>query len=368
MTLSNILVVLVVIAAISISLYFTQDDEDAAILQSTPPGYADCHKIGENIVFGPEDISLATENIAFISSHNRRDAASVGAIYMMDVTTEHIELCEPDFTPPYFRPHGLSIANCNGVSRLFVISHRLEKAFGHYIEVFDHVPGTSKLTHIKSLTHELLVFPNDLIALNCEEIIVSNDHGSDFIPQMLYDDLFKLRKSEMAHYDGKFWHPLPASPAAAFGNGLIVRRAADGNNYLIRSSAGDSSLLTFAMTRSGGEGDDHRGGNIELKLVYDEKLPFLPDNIESDPVTGGIIITGHPSTTQFLLHAVLGGRAPSAVILYHAPKLFSTFYYDATGDEISAASVAIRPFYSKLFIGQVFDPFILVCNQQIQPL
>lgn len=367
MALSNVVVVLMVIVAISISLYFTQEDKSSAILNGKQPAYGNCHKIGENVVLGPEDMTLATDSLAFISSHNRRDMNSVGALYMIDVASEKIELCTPDYTPPFFRPHGISISQCNGVSRLFVISHRFEKEFKHHIEVFDHVPGTSNLTYVKTLSHELLTFPNDLLALNCDEIIVSNDHGSDFIPQMLYDDMLSLRKAEMVYFDGNTWHPLLSTPGAAFGNGLIVQRRSDGKDYLIRSSAGDYSLLTFSMTRNDVVADDLHSGKIHLNLVHDEKLPFSPDNIELDPVTGGIIITGHPSTAQFIFHALLGVRAPSAVVLYHGPGNFTTLYYDPTGDEISASSVAIRPLPSKLFIGQVFDPFVLVCKQQ-QPV
>ena len=64
---------------------------------------------------------------------------------------------------------------------------------------------------------------------------------------------------------------------------------------------------------------------------------------------------------RFMGHAIFGSLSPSAVLLYRGPGNFSVMYY-SDGQELSGCSVAVRTTKGVLYIGQVFDPFILRCT------
>lgn len=323
-----------------------------------------CNKIGLNLLYGPEDLTYSAEhNLLFISSHNRRDMfKSFGSIYILNTLTNNIELLNITY-PPYFRPHGISIyEDCGGLNDniiyLFVISHRFTSPLQHAIEKFSYNVNTKEFKHLETLEDPLLVAPNDLLALNCNEILVSNDHYTSNILLGLSHDIFKIRSADLTYYNGKTWKDL--NQKVAFGNGLILRKDRTTNkDLLVRSSSADFSLLTYEVTLS--KEKDQLFQSID-SIVTDEVLPFSPDNIEEDVATGDIIITGHVSTTMFLGHAIFRINAPSAVIQYTSPNNYQTLYYD-DGKELSAASVAARTKDKKtLYIGQVFNPYILACS------
>ena len=323
-----------------------------------------CNQLGLNLLFGPEDITYSSRaNLLFISSHNRRDMFnSIGSLFILDTLTDQIELLNITY-PPYFRPHGISIyEHCESSSDiiyLFVISHRFITPLPHVIEKFSYTISTKTLKHLETLEDSLLVAPNDLIALNCNELLVSNDHYTSNMLLGLSHDIFKIKSADLLYYDGKSWKEL--NKKVAFGNGLILRQdLSTKKELLVRSSSADYSLLTYEITRSK---DNNKYLESIDSVVSDETLPFSPDNIEYDVATGDLIITGHHSTELFFAHAIFGlNIAPSVVIQYHSPNNYQTLYYD-NGKELSAASVATRTKdKKKLYIGQVFNPYILVCT------
>lgn len=328
---------------------------------SFPNSTLKCVKIGEeDHLHGPEDFTYSrTHNLLFISSHDRRDMFNAtGALFVLSPDSGKLRKLDGNY-PPYFRPHGISIfENCESPDTvtIFVISHRFKTPLPHAIEKFTYTISTGLLTHLQTLESELLVSPNDLIALNCDEILVSNDNFTPNHLLGLVSGALKIRNSDLIHFDGQNWRSLNLK--ACFGNGLIIRKdPSTHREYLIRSSAADYSLLTYEITRS----SDGKLLSVE-GLVSEEKLPFSPDNIEEDIHTGDLIITGHPSTELFLSHAIFRHRAPSAAVLYSSPGNYTTIYYD-DGNQLSASSVATRSNDKTLFIGQVFDPFILACHQ-----
>lgn len=321
-----------------------------------------CSKLGlNNNLYGPEDFTYSLKhNLLFISSHNRRDMFnSLGHLFILNTLTDEIELLNITY-PINFRPHGISIyedCGSSNIINIFVISHRFTSSVQHVIEKFSYSVENKELKHIETLQNELLVAPNDLLALNCNEILVSNDHYTSNILFGLSHDLVKVRSADLTYYDGKNWNNL--NKKVAFGNGLILHKDQTRNKeVLIRSSSADFSLLTYDITRSK---DNNKFLESIDSVVSDEVLPFSPDNIEHDVNTGNIIITGHHSTTLFLGHAIFRTNAPSVVIEYKSPNNYETLYYD-DGTELSAASVATRTKdKKKLYIGQVFNPYILVC-------
>jgi hypothetical protein len=357
--------ILGIIAGILVALwgqhqYDIYQQRTQTLLQSFPATPLRCTKIGEDLIPGPEDFTYSkTHNLLFISSHDRRDLFNAtGALFVLHPDTGKLQQLDGNY-PPYFRPHGIALfENCGSTDTvtLFVISHRFVTPLPNAIEKFTYTVSSGLLTHTQTFENELLVSPNDLLALNCDEILVSNDNFTPNHLLGLVSGAFKIRNSDLIHFDGQNWRSLNLK--ACYGNGLIIRQdPLTHQEYLIRSSSADYSLLTYAITRS----PDGKLISVD-RLVTDEKLPLSPDNIEEDVHTGDLIITGHPSLELVLSHAIFRYRVPSAAILYSSPGNYTTIYYN-DGNELSASSVATRSNDKTLFVGQVFDSFMLACPQ-----
>jgi len=235
------------------------------------------------------------------------------------------------------------------------------------------------------------------LALSKHELLISNDHGDGTKLRGLLDDVLHIPRSDLVYYNGlnsatHRWNVVNAPPIE-FGNGLIATPLPGAVGLAYMPSAEEFSLYRascteFALHRY----DAHRkllgGGDVVLLLQETEliPLPIAPDNLEYDPLTGGILVAGHPSTYAFMIHAILRQPSPSSVMLYdpilnltadantdadslslsgtksEEQRGAASLYYN-NGVEISGSSVAVRDPESKgLYIGQVFDPFILHCK------
>lgn len=327
-------------------------------IRLTPTENWKCDKVLNGIADGPEDFALSKQHqILFISSHNRRSMSSVGTILAVDTRTGEpmdITISNP---PKNFRPHGLAIFEKDTRSTMFAISHRGELDIPHSVEVFDYSPTDARLEHIRTLSSPLLASPNDLIALGFNELLVSNDHCEANVLQKLYHLAVGYACAETVHFDGTGWHSL--HDPVSFGNGLIIGKDNMGAKHLIRAAAATYTLYNYSFAHNGA---NKPGANrVDIDLNFAETLPLSPDNIEYDEFSGGLLIAGHPSTTRFVIDAILQVPAPSAVILYFGLNDYRVLYY-SDGTEIAASSVAVRTNETTYFIGQVFNPYILRCS------
>lgn len=330
----------------------------------------DCHKVLDGVAFGPEDFAVSYHhNIIFVSSHNRRDLPTEGKLYAVDLYTE-TEIVLSVKYPPNFRPHGMTIFESDERSRIFVISHRFEDSIRHCVEVFDFFAENNELVHIDTLFHSLLISPNDLHATNFNELLISSDHCTNNIGLQLLHDVVEHKCSDIIYFHGAVgdesqWLD-PAIPQwstfglpVAFGNGIITVHE-NNEEYLIRSSSVEYAIYNYTVHR------DSRTHHIKhLSLNYIDHLSFSPDNIELDIITNNLIITGHYSTYSFFaLHAILRmDLSPTIVILYKDRKY--KLLYANHGRELSGGSVAVRNEERQLFIGQVFNPYVLSCKEVI---
>lgn len=306
-----------------------------------------CEKILDNIAFGPEDLAYSRQNnLLVVSSHNRRNESSLGSLYFIDANTGKQLHIQVPFYPNNFRPHGIAIFEEGSRTRLFVVSHRNVKGTEHAIEVFDY-NSEGGFTYSHAIVGSELISPNDLIAIGFNELLVSNDHcTSNRFLGLLYD-IFQQPCSEIVYFNGFNWKILNSN--VLFGNGLITIKSPS-ETLLLRSSSASYKLYTYRVSISGA-----------LAVLNDEKLPISPDNIEYDDYSTGVLIAGHVSTIKFMMHTLLGFKSPSAVLVYYGHQNYSLLYY-SDGSELSGCSVAVRTANGTLYIGQVFDPFVLRCT------
>lgn len=300
---------------------------------------------------GPEDIVIhrPTKNL-FISSHNRRNFDENGKILFLDLNKEpqdwKVQVLEGNY-PKVFRPHGISLVEKDGKLILYVISHVMGEKIKHTIEVFEI--SKQKLIHMKTYDDEALTSPNDLFALPDGRIFVSNDHGTGGTFRNLVDDALRLKRSKIAFFNGEKWSEI--GEGIALGNGIYYR-VENGLEMIYRSAFMSRSVYKYQFLGS--------GIGPDLKFIAEIAVDSGTDNIEPDG-KGNLYVVGHPSTWKFLQHAKKAeNQSPSQVFKINENLKVSEIYANS-GDEISAASTAI-PYENKIFISQVFEDFLLVCD------
>ena len=281
-----------------------------------------------------EDIVVdAAEGLAYLSSFNK---ASAG-IYTLDLTdpqstTKPLQLDQPDD----FLPLGIAGYPIEGpFERLYVINRAALPA----IEVFSLPDGQ----HIDTLAHELLRYPNNLVATAPDEIYVTNTHASE--PNSLKRWLATLFRLETG-YVVRFADSLANVAAEEIGYANGIAASADGRQVHVGSIA-THEIHTFARDPSGA-----------LTLRNSTATPGGVDNI-SVVENGDLIAALHPKAFAALAHlAGSSPHAPSRVVRVSDDRV-STVYED-TGEQIAAAAVGAI-WGNQLLIGPVRDDHFLRC-------
>lgn len=311
---------------------------------------------------GPEDMEILTigeKTYLIYSSHNRRNPESIGGLYSIFLDLKSLKTGNfishkiPVISEPSnFRPHGITLAPFQGKQRLYAISHPI---FGknkppHTIEVFEVEDKKDSvipiLKHKETLTHPLLTSPNDLFALPEEKLYISNDPGQNITLTNAITIVFGLSDSTLVYYEkGKFYNLNQDIP---FGNGIWI----DTNkNELYRSSHSQKKVYVYHW-----ETKDSELPTIQLKTKI--SFPGGPDNLYKNKY--GLYTTTHNSNWKFLQHSKDTLKtSPSEVWEIKENNDIKLIFSD-DGKKISAASSALV-YKNWLFIGQVFEPFILAC-------
>ena len=313
-----------------------------------PKGSGNCEKISGTP--GPEDIAIDRESgILYISSHERREKNKTGYIFTLDLKKEAKIPVKMEINyPEKFAPHGIFFTNVAGTKKLYVISHpKLIGGSEHTIEIFKI--EKDKLIYESTLKNENLLSPNDLFVTQDGKIFVSNDIPTGQFGQIIHV-LLRLNSSPISYYNGKEWSLL--GEKTAFGNGILIKKE-NGKDYLYRSSHVYESLLKYELSYS-------NSGSPELKLVKKIELGSGPDNLEEEE-NGNILVAGHKSNMRFLGHAGNKEKTSPSQIFRIFPDGTTKEIYANDGEQISGASTGIS-FKNKLYISQVFDPFILSCT------
>lgn len=306
---------------------------------------SDCKQISE--IPGPEDFAIDRETgWMFISSHDRRNFESVGSIFSYHIPSGKLQKSSTSF-PMNFRPHGVSFVKMGKSKKLYVISHQSGEKPPHSIEIFRLEKG--EITHESTLQDESLISPNDLFVMEDGKIFVSNDLGSNSKFKNFWDVIWKRNSSPISFFDGVKWSFL--EPLLAVGNGIHYKKK-DGKEYLYRASMLDNLVVKYEVN-----------WDKNLPILKQSKVLNLEssaDNFEEDD-KGNLILVGHPSKWKFLRHASSKENlTPTQVFRIFPDDTWEEIYYNH-GKEISAGSTG-GIYAERLFIGQVFEPFLLNCK------
>lgn len=298
---------------------------------------------------GPEDFAFDKDSgILYISSHNRRNEAENGFLFTVNLNDKDQSLKKVDIVyPKDFRPHGISFVNTSLGKKLYIVSHTKRKEDPHTLEVFNLEKNNIRFE--KTLYDPALIHPNDVFVFNDGRILVSNDmvSSSKFTEFLLL--LFKIKTGHIAYFDKTSWTTFDTK--VVFANGIHVRNEAGKEMIYLADTVNEKILKLELLTGK---------NKPELNLVKEIQLDTGPDNFLEDD-NGRLIFAAHKSGVQFLKHASSKTNlSPSQIfILDKEDKL--TEIYANVGDQISGSSSGFI-YKNKLYIAQVFEPFLLKCD------
>lgn len=303
-------------------------------------------------ILGAEDITIHPGSaVAYISAYDRRGVMAgepgQGAIYAYDLRRRVPHLV--NLTPAAaadFRPHGISLHVAKeGPDLLFVVNHAGGR---HSIEIYAIGPG--KLTHRETLHSDLLVSPNDLVAVDAERFYVTNDHGSAPGFMRTLEEYLRLSRSNVVYYDGTTFRQ--AASGIQFANGINMSET--GDRIYVNALIG-MTLNIYERNKASGA----------LRLQKKIRLGTAGDNIERDS-DGRLWIGAHPRLLTLTRHQQDPGLpAPSQVIRVSPDgddAEVEEIFLDL-GHRLSAASVA-AVHGDRLLIGPIWDSRFLDCTLQ----
>jgi arylesterase/paraoxonase len=307
-------------------------------------------------VTGAEDITIdQTTGIAFISSDDRwattiQKKPIKGAIYKLnlnDSLPQPVNLTE-DFSQADFHPHGISLfATAQGRKILFVVNHR---GIGNFIEIFEY--RNDSLNYLESISHELIMSPNDVVGVGERSFYVTNDHNEKPSGLRYIKDLLTIGSGNVCYFDGQTMQPTSIE-GIKYANG--VNMSADGQSLYL-AAASDLKILIYDREIASGmltkSGEVNTGTGV--------------DNIEVDAV-GNLWVGCHAQLLKFLSHVKdENAKSPSEIIRLKKlgnGKFEQETIYLNDGTEISGSSVG-AVYQNKLLIGPVFQRHFLLAEMQ----
>lgn len=288
---------------------------------------------------GIEDLDYDAESrTVFLSSHDRRNRTSTGAILAFDPDTREIRNLTGHLALPEFRPHGISFLNFNGAKYLFVISHRDTK---DVVMKFRFLNDSLQLENSYSSTD--FSSPNDLLAVGEDAFFLTNDHGTVKGWRKKVADYLRLPVGNVVYYDGT--RSGIVLDKIAYPNGIALFK----DRVYVASTLGNWIGIYRPVS-----------ANYQLEKEKVVKVPDAPDNLM---VYGDrLYYASHPKLLAFAGHARdAAKRSPSSV--YYLSNDEPHLVFMDSGSLLSGASTALPVPDSlgrvRLYTGSVFESHIL---------
>ncbi len=193
-----------------------------------------------------------------------------------------------------------------------------------------------KVVFLEQLTSEILISPNDVCTDHKGGIYVSNDSGER---NNFFEKLFELKRSTVIHFDGTNWKYVGDKYKYANGVGVV-------SSKLYVTGTQEKQIASYDIAEDGG-------------LSGRKNIPCLKGNDNITFSGNKFITTAHLDFLKFMKH-VKHADKPSPCAVYSVnleTSQIDTFYVD-NGSVLSAASTGLV-YNDKLFISQVFNPFII---------
>ena len=300
-------------------------------------------------MIGAEDITMAGDGIALVSSYDRRGVgagkAVKGAIFRLDLNNTPPSFTDltADFDQPDFRPHGISLYTdpADGSRWLFAVNHRAGK---HVVEIFEY--RDSALIHSESIESELFKSPNDLVAYGKSSFYFTNDHNSSGEGFSHLKDFLVIGTGEIGRHENGKAETL--ATGIRYANGITI--SPDGK-LLYVAACTDRAVYVY--------------NREPFEKVRSIDCGTAVDNLEWDE-EGNLWVGAHPKMLMFLGHSQDPAKRSLSQVLQiqlqnpEQPVVKQMYLND--GNPLSGSSVA-AVWKNKLLVGGVFDDGVLVLER-----
>ncbi|AWY99615.1 arylesterase [Rhodobiaceae bacterium] len=295
---------------------------------------------------GTEDVVIdRATGVAFVSATDRRrtvrDNANDG-IYAFALSDPSAVIRVSPNNMPDFHPHGISLWQDAGETRLFAISHTAAGA--HSVEIFS-VGVAGALEHLESISFDAMYLPNDVVAVGPRSFYASNSRGYKSGVLSVLEQFFALPWASAVYFDGREGRLI--KDRLVYANGINL--SPDGGILYIaevlkrRISAFDRNAETGALTGR---------STIDLNTA--------PDNFDVDE-NGNLWIAGHTRIFDYAAHTRDANvDAPSHIVKVDPKTLERSDVFVSTAGEINAASIGAMH-NNTLIVGAVLDGHVMVC-------
>ncbi len=303
---------------------------------------------------GPEDMaidhSLGYPRIIVSCKERRKENEEKGSFYSIDLNTHqskqlHIE-------PANFEifPHGIDIVTIDSTTYLYAISHHQEgDTWRHPVFRFKIKGDTLALDESQVLENALMSVPNDLDVLSDGSFYASN-YVPNTNPNEVTKAVLGIKTGSIVHYDGKGNWQI-AEKGFCFPNGIWIDEA---KNLLFVANGACHEVLRYEIN-----GDGRLKANSKQSTAQQSEKITLGDNLLLDN-EGRLWTAAHPCPLDFSAHAENSEeKSPIQAFVIDPMTLKAGNVFQNNGELISAASTALF-INQRLYISQVFDPFILV--------
>ena len=146
-------------------------------------------------------------------------------IYMLDLNNKESSPVQVTFQNGYldkhpdFTPHGVSHwQNEKGEISLYVISHWSDRKDS--VEVFQYIPETVSLHHLKSISGDLMHHINDLTVVGEMEFYVTNDVYFHIKFMQILELFLPVNLNQVLYYNGATDELKPAVTGLKHPNGI----------------------------------------------------------------------------------------------------------------------------------------------------
>jgi len=305
---------------------------------------------------GPEDMAMdystGQARIIVSCAERRKERKEFGGFYIVNPTTKLSQ--EMIILPDNFEihPHGIDIVEMNGAYYLYAISHHdNEGQPTDSIFVFQILGDSLILESDRTIYHPKIKVPNDLDVLSDGSFYASN-----FIP---HNGPYETIKANLGMKTGSVVY-CDASGQCDYAiknlglpNGVFVDEA---QNLLYVMNGTCHEVIRYKIN----DGQVDESSKTSSKM-YGEKVT-IGDNLLMG-TDGQLWTTAHPSPLDFLSHSKESNAfSPSQVFSIDPETLNVQKKFQNEGEIISAASTALY-FDNRLFVSQVFEPFIIVIEE-----
>ena len=299
---------------------------------------------------GAEDITInKIDSFAIISSTARKSfpktEQETGGLYFLDLKNKNYDPIHltANFKRP-FAPHGISIFKKDSINIIAAINHTIE---GEFIEIFELIGA--KLRHKKTLEHELIYSPNDIVLIDENRFYFTNDHKYKDGIKRLAEDYLGLAMSNVVYFDGMNF--IEVANKIVYANGINF----DSKRDLVFVASVRGFLVKVYLK------------NPDNSLTFIENIYCNTgvDNIEFDS-KNNLWIGAHPSLLHFNFYANGNKKiAPSEIIKIHYIEKGNYLIeqvYMGKGNAMSGSTVA-APFGDLILTGNVMDGHFLILEK-----